>query len=42
MQISPSPEKDNLKEAEQAVERVELHCRGLITDDERYRKVIGI
>lgn len=32
-----------LKEAEQQVEKVELqYRRGLITDDERYRKVIGI
>ena len=39
----PEQKRQILKEAEQQVERVELqYRRGLITDDERYRKVIGI
>ncbi len=39
----PAEKKLILTEAEQAVEKVELqYRRGLITDDERYRKVIGI
>jgi len=41
--IIPKQKKDILVEAEQYVEKVELqYRRGLITEDERYRKVIGI
>lgn len=41
--IIPEQKKDILIEAEQYVEKVELqYRRGLITEDERYRKVIGI
>ncbi|OPX89964.1 DNA-directed RNA polymerase subunit beta' [Pelotomaculum sp. PtaB.Bin117] len=39
----PERKKEILKDAEQQVEKVELqYRRGLITEDERYRKVIGI
>jgi len=39
----PEAKKEILKEAEQTVEKVETqYRRGLITDDERYRTVIGI
>ena len=41
--IIPVQKKDILSEAEQYVEKVEQqYRRGLITEDERYRKVIGI
>jgi len=39
----PEKKKEILKDAEKQVEKVELqYRRGLITEDERYRKVIGI
>ena len=39
----PEAKKEILKEAEQTVEKVETqYRRGLITDDERYRTVIGV
>lgn len=39
----PEEKKEILKDAEKQVEKVELqYRRGLITEDERYRKVIGI
>lgn len=41
--IIPKQKKDILAEADEQVEKVELqYRRGLITEDERYQKVIGI